>query len=252
MALLDKSPMEAKRDELIEIKPEDLMQTNALHLTRNPIHLHDLFLCTSTQKNQPCMKTITISAFFSMILISGFGQNDKNADYLNNLKSFLKACYEDSRENMAIAENMDTLSFSEFKNTLSKDTFSRRVSYDHGLANVVESFIVTKQERAIIDSFFSDTANFRWNDAISPKGSKIISRKVIDSIGYSKTSVGNYVGKCCNTFSLYTLSKPIFLRDYTICIIYVARESDGYGEGAGVIIFKKINGRWIIFKDLEY
>ena len=169
-------------------------------------------------------------------------------DYVTNAKYFLNRGDDSTRCPFLLAENLDTSDFLYIKRALSTDSICRRITYDHGATVVTECLTFNKKERGIIDSFLSNYENFAWKDNSLVNKSTIITRKTIDSLAVNNIQLVNYLSKDYHFSSVEFMSKPIFLRDYTICIFYSQSIFRVFGGGGSFTIFQKVNGKWKIYR----
>ncbi len=183
-----------------------------------------------------------------LLLYSNFTVNGQSTkQYLDLTKQFTDSIFSGIHKNhkqVILSETINASTFYYCKSILSFDTFYKRTAFDNGKTIKIDTFTFSKDERKIIDSCYSDYSNFIWasnliNDAI------ILSRDTVNTIYDSHAiDIDIYLENCYGDRRLFSLTKPIFLRDNSFCIFY--EESDCgilCGEGS-LIIYKKENEKW--------
>jgi hypothetical protein len=107
-----------------------------------------------------------------------------------------------------------------------------------------ERIIFDSTERSFIRKEIKLLSTFEWADKLF-QNSQVIDVLKIDSIQHSiKDNKLDTIFRFC--FTIYTFSKPIFLRNNTVCIFYVGKVNFAIKEGE-FWIYKKIKSKWIKF-----
>lgn len=148
-----------------------------------------------------------------------------------------------------LAEIMDSSIFYRLRQLLSVDSFTKRITYDGGKTVTTERLVLSPEERKLIDSFYASPENFRWTKGLV--NATLISADTVQSLYEGKGDIGNYLGTHYGARTLYTLSKPVFLRNNSLCIFYKETEC-GMLCGSGTFaIYKREKGQWKWYMVLE-
>lgn len=118
----------------------------------------------------------------------------------------------------------------------------RDVGGIHGL-NPHDRLVLTQQERSSIQNEIKLQAQVSWTSQLFENG-KVLTQATLDSIyrdpNYSWTDFKAHYGA-----SLYCLSKPIFIRNNSLCLFYYSYTcGDRCGEGK-LRIFRKTGATWV-------
>jgi hypothetical protein len=191
---------------------------------------------------------LLMSFMFCCLLLSA---QVNDGEYSKQANDFLEWRFKLVRQPLVFAECLDTSTFNYLKQFLTKDSFYRRITYDGEKTIVIDTLCFNKTERRFIDSLFSDRKNFEWIN--SPViNSAIISSKTVDSLYKKPSHVSEYLNQYYHANRFLYTSKPIFLKNYTLCILYDASAAGRpFGDGSTLIVFKKINNTWKVFWVLE-
>lgn len=108
-------------------------------------------------------------------------------------------------------------------------------------------FLVTKEEHAYIKKQIDSMKLFAWNEALF-KRSKLIREDSLRSIFKNPDSYQaskNFYTQYGNGY--YSFSKPIFLRNSTLCIFYSYYSCGGMVAcgGYNLTIYKRAKGHWV-------
>lgn len=181
-----------------------------------------------------------------LLLSSAFAGNAQPAKEYDRLtKKFTDSLFSwmhKNHEPVLLAELIDTSAFYYIRGILSADTFSKRITYDGGKTVTTETFILTGGERKLIDSFYCSPENFRWTTGLID--ATILTSDTVRSIYSRREDTGNYLGVRYGDRRLFTLSKPVFLRNNSICILYKASDCGMLCGGGTLVIYKKENDKW--------
>lgn len=178
------------------------------------------------------MKKIIILFFIFFSSSYSFAQDGKV--YRKETKLFLSFV----REN--ILGNSDSAYSSEWLCILNKDTlYTHNYLYNKHLfpgissvmPNIVYGWFTSSEKKKIVEKVFNDTAKFFFK-------ANFINRIMI--INESKNDISKLI---INKF--ICLSKPIFLRNYTLCVFSYA-----IGGGSFTILCLKENGKWELLRVL--
>lgn len=115
-------------------------------------------------------------------------------------------------------EKIDDYTFGELKAKLESDTFSKKI-IEKGKTRV-EQFVLKPSERRLIDSIYSSASNSSW----------LYNNQTNESINSEKT---------------YTLSKPIFLRNGSVCLFYYSYFCGPLCGQGNLSLYKKEKGKWV-------
>ncbi|RYY07184.1 MAG: hypothetical protein EOP43_04020 [Sphingobacteriaceae bacterium] len=121
--------------------------------------------------------------------------------------------------------------FKQIKEVLSKDTIYS--SFSQGQQKSDKQLILTELEKKVINKEIDSQIDFKW-EANLFEGSKMIEK--------DRTTFADVMKM--NT-SIYSFSKPIFIRNDSICIVY-NQYTCGIECGQGTInIYRKVNNKWM-------
>lgn len=182
---------------------------------------------------------LSLLIYFTQI---AFAQKNNEAE----ISDFINWRFKLVKRPLVIADCLSPAIFKNLKESLSKDTFYRRVTYDNNKTIVVDTLVITKSERFYIDSLFSDIQNFKWNNG-AIKDASLISNEIIDSLSNSY-SLSAYLMQSYHANSFYYVSIPIFFKNYTYCLLYDETCCQWpSGNGGSLIIWKKTNEGWKVY-----
>lgn len=111
-----------------------------------------------------------------------------------------------------------------------------------------DRLVLTQQEHHYIKNELSQQANLVWHSHLFEQG-KVLTKATVDSI-YNDPARGRSYFEQQYGSNLYSFSKPIFLRDYSLCIFYSGYSCGSRcGEGK-LVVFKKEHETWLSWLEL--
>lgn len=162
-----------------------------------------------------------------------------NAAYSQNHtyeKKFIRSFYKD-KGSIVYADALSKGILQEIKKALSTDTIR---GFDE--KNFMHDLIISRKERSQLNSQMNKLEDSVWINNVLDN-SKMVDRHKIDHIlkdrAYGWSNFNKEYG-----LGFHSFSKPIFIRNYTICIFYndfSCPQTCGSGELA---VYKKIHGNW--------
>lgn len=179
------------------------------------------------------MKKIALPLIFAFLTFSARAQNDQAS------VDFIKAVVH-SDQKIIYADSVGNYVISYIKEGLNRPV----TSYSQKKKTERQFWPFTRKEKEYINKELSRMQKFTWKDSLL-SGSLLVKQDTINAIfskdvfsgwGYFNTHFGH---------GFYNLSKPIFLRNRTMCIFYKGY-SCGHlcGEGDLTIYVKK-KGKWM-------
>lgn len=143
-----------------------------------------------------------------------------------------------------VSSSLNVYTIKEIKGKLSKDTIKNSIPYNKN--NAGNNFIPSGNERKKINKALRKLSGFRWSLKYF-HDIKLISRDSLDIIFKDRKNLGwNYFHKVYGE-GFHSFSKPIFLRNKTICIFYSAYNCGGLCGNGQLEIYKRINNQWELF-----
>jgi hypothetical protein len=111
---------------------------------------------------------------------------------------------------------------------------------------VKDSIILTKLELEYVVSEIEKNRKIEnWSRGLI-ENSELISKKKINKIFQDKSKGWKYFNKKIGS-GFYSFSKPIFLRENSICFSYSSFGSGSLSGSGGFSVFVKENGKWELF-----
>ena len=143
-----------------------------------------------------------------------------------------------------VAESLDAATLAWLKDALSIDTLYRRSSHDNWKTVAIDTFVLYAAEQHYKDSCLNNMTDFKWTNALLP-GAVILDKYAVDTLKQKGYSAFDYLRTTFATDRFYFFSKPIFLRDNTICLFYNETLNMGpVGSSAKINIYIRRNNRW--------
>jgi hypothetical protein len=144
------------------------------------------------------------------------------------------------------AFNVDTLFYTadlngitlhEIGKYLSKDTIWIYKQLAQGKLQTVDSIILSKEEKLFLEKQIASQEGKIWDDNLLDK-SKLTERDTINrKYTYSRRP------KDYKPITIYSFSKPIFIKNDSICFFYYQEVTAGFGGGQ-LCLYKKYDGKW--------
>ena len=154
-----------------------------------------------------------------------------NDYFKSNKKGIL---YSDDIENNYIDQLIRTISTNQVKLYTNSSSHNKKPSND--------IISLTDKEKEYLKKELNSQRGKLWEDNLL-KSSKIISRDTLISI-FSKTfDRWEYFHKKYGE-SYYSFTKPIFIRDNSICFFYFSFFHDTSFAGGEFAVYKRLNGKW--------
>lgn len=181
------------------------------------------------------MKTnfvITILLFYSSFL---YAQMETSFKYTGAFE----AAFTDKRKVLIQAEINDYTS-EEIKTNLSKNVFTRTITYSITNKTLTDSMVISALERRHIDSCVEDLRRFKWT------------LKELEKAGLSHFIVEKDADNLQNDFNhiVYNIAKPIFIRDSSVCFFYYDYSCGSFCGHGELSLLKFENNKWVKWRTL--
>ena len=176
---------------------------------------------------------ILLTIFLLLFFLFGKAQqDDKTRAFLNYVRE--RVFKEDS---LFYTEDLNDITLAEMRKHLLKDTIWIYKQLGEGKLQRIDSIILSKYEKKYIEEQLAEQAGKIWNDNLLEK-SKLTSRDTTyKKYGYSRLP-NDYKPK-----TIYSFSRPIFLREDSICYFYYQEVQAGLGYGQ-LGLYRSENGKW--------
>lgn len=162
---------------------------------------------------------------------------------------FLKDVLKQGKEIRYLASNLGKYQIKEISESLEGDTIKANISIIEGKANSM--LIPTVKEKKKIRRSIKRLGSYRWSSK-KKMNLKVISRDSLNKIFDYNNDLGwKYFHRKYGE-GFYSFSKPIFLRNKTICIFYSSYSCGGLCGESEFGVYKKINGMWTLYMVLNY
>ena len=169
-----------------------------------------------------------------------------NSEYSKQAREFIDWRFKRINSHI-LGENLDTFTFNQLKASLLRGTFYRKALYDTSKTVVVDTFCFSEEERKYVDSFFSNPANFKIDTGLL-NNSIILPTKIIDSLFKNSLDLSAYLNEKYHKDRFFYISKPIFLRNNTMCLFYDSSIRGGpLGDDGTFVIYIKDKTGWKIY-----
>ena len=123
--------------------------------------------------------------------------------------------------------------FRDIKKELSRDTFWIYKSSGNMLQKI-DSLILTCDEKAYVSNEIQGLQGKMWDDNLLDN-SKLVTQAFFDKFKFQKGITST---------AIYSFSKPIFLRDNTICFFYYHYSYSHFIGQGELSIYKKMDNQW--------
>lgn len=190
------------------------------------------------------MKPFVLSIIFLFCILQ-YGQGQST--YAALTREFTDSIFSKAHKfgkRLVVAERLDSSFYNSIRLNLKKGLFLKRVTYDTGKTTIVDTFALSNSELIYIDSCLESSVNTIWTDEYIGN-SILLSKDTVDYI-YSKhaSEIDGYLWKNYGDRRIFFLSKPIFLRNNTICIFEDDMDCGVLCGGGDLVIYKKNKGSW--------
>ncbi len=131
-----------------------------------------------------------------------------------------------------------------------------------------EAINLTDSERAYLLHQIYNAENFKWPDSLFYNSKRIPSKDLFRYSAIKQRDIYIKINEAIEEndwdtydklqhvyFWDYEFSKPVYIRNGTVCLLYYAKLCCGNGGSDGLFFFKKINGqwkKWIILRQGDY
>lgn len=177
------------------------------------------------------MRTLKFITFLLLVSTKIFGQRISDSEIKDVFKSYIQ----DKRQ-VFLLPSIDSFYIKEIKQSLSTNSFRRRIKFSDSDKEVYDTLYFTKAERLYVDSFIQALATFKWTDSEK------------DKVGLENFSlIKNDQPKIHPDFDyiVYTIAKPVFIRQDSICFLFYDCSCGslcGYSE---LIILTRQGNKWL-------
>lgn len=146
--------------------------------------------------------------------------------------------------NLIVASTVDSSMYTNIWNTLKEGVFLKRVTYDNGKTIIVDTFQLSVEELNQIDTFLRTQSKTSWTEEFI-NNAIILHKDTVNKI-YSTHAgeIDSYLAKTYGDRRIFFLSKPIFLRNDTICIFEDDMDCGFLCGGGNLTIYRKVKDRW--------
>jgi len=153
-------------------------------------------------------------------------KDDESVKFLNDyIKSYTK-------NKIIYTERIWPSHLDGIKRSLAKDATQLRENASNNKGVVLpEKIVFTEKEMKYVYEEIEKNSNNGW-----------AKNKVVDAQFIARDTIETYMQKKSRFYTYYSFSKPIFLRNNSICIFYF-EESDG----GSLSTYVKVNGSWTYF-----
>lgn len=178
------------------------------------------------------MKRLLIFLLFSLSCFCSYGQNDKLA------KQFIRSLFEQKK--IIYTSSVTDETIKEITAALKPDMIYSNI---YILGKVSDSIMFSKEEKSYINNQIEILKSNKWTSGL------VENSTFIDSAALKKIIIGvdgwKNFHKHYGTF-IYRFSKPIFLRNNTMCIFYFGYFCDGLCGYKNLSIYSKKGDQWQI------
>lgn len=176
---------------------------------------------------------VSLAIFFLFLHCLGKRQQiDETKTFLNYIRESVFTV-----DTLFYTEDLNDVTLQEMRKHLLKDTIWIYKQLENGKLERIDSIILSKDEKTFIESQLVRQEGKIWDDNLLYK-SKITARDTIYKKFVYSRSAKNYKPN-----TIYSFSKPIFLREASICFFYYQQVNAGVGEGQ-LSLYKKNNDKW--------
>jgi len=177
------------------------------------------------------MRPFPIIFFFLFCFGNGIGQDTSETI------TFLKQIRRDfcKGDSLFYTSSLDKFTVSEIRRHLSRDTIWIWSGSFSGKLQKDDSIILTSDEKSFITDQLKNPEGKLWNENLLEKSklTELASHNFRDPVLPSEEKY------------IYSFSKPIFIRNNSLCFFYLHYSFTHYvGEGT-LMLFKKVNRKWV-------
>lgn len=145
--------------------------------------------------------------------------------------------------------NIDTTNIKKMKGHFHRDTIYNQ-AWEISTDDKINGLFLKRKEKSNINYQIQKLLNFKWPDAALPRSKIITPERISDYVKLEDKSLAlkkiiAWEHKLIDKYNgYYSFSKPIFIRNDTICIF-----DYGYGCGStcgdgSLAVYRKVNGTW--------
>lgn len=152
------------------------------------------------------------------------------------------------KENIVYNEKIHSYSISFTREALNKDTlFDWKYTFRHEKRGLPDSlvFVLKKSEKAFINKQLDKMKDFSWKKHLFKQSLAVD----FETLGAYKKAHGRKLGYNPEDYKNggYAFTKPIFIRNSTVCFIYITHRDEGK-----VLMYIKDKNQWRIKYMLDY
>lgn len=191
---------------------------------------------------------LLISIFLSFAL-KGIGQ----ISYSQKVRLFTDSIFSGTyivNKKLIIAEMADSSMYTDIREKLKTKYLYKRQTYSKGKKAVIDTFQLTTEELNYADSFLRAQSNTVWTEEFINNAIFVPKKKVDELFSGQSKDDDFYLLKTYGDSRIFFLSKPVFLRNDTICIFEKDMDCGFLCGGGDLTIYRKENDRWIRYRIL--
>lgn len=162
-------------------------------------------------------------------------------------KQFFKNLFKNKNAKVIYSENK-FYDFNEIKSSIEQANVVHKMQLDNLPEILLDSLSFSNQELEYIYNEVIRSNNKHWAVDLISKG-EYIPRKEIDRIFKIKSKGWDYFHKKYGP-GLYSFSKPVFIKNGTVCFFYLSYNCGSFCSSGSFDIYIKQDGDWIFFNSL--
>ena len=166
----------------------------------------------------------------------------------NTEKQFFSDLFKNRISKVIYSENR-FYDLNELKNTINQAKVVYKMQLENSPIILLDSLFFTNQELEIVFNKIMSSNDTHWAKNSILNG-KYIPRKKIDKIFNEPSKGWDYFHKIYGK-DLFSFSKPVFIRNNSVCFFYESNGNGNLGGSGSFDIYIKQNGKWIFFNSLR-
>ena len=185
------------------------------------------------------MKLI-LSIFFMTLSVSIYSQEN------SSVKKFLNDYFENFDKRILYSDNVENNYIDQLVKAISNNPIKLYKIYtSENDSPTNDKLFLTDQEKGYITKELNSQRGILWTDNLL-KDSKVIARDTITTIFFKSVKGWNYFNKSYGEI-YYSFTKPIMIRDNSLCFFYIAFYKEISFAGGEFSVYKIVNGKWKYF-----
>ena len=170
--------------------------------------------------------------FFIALFSSYSIMAQKDDEAVKFLNDYIKS---KTKNKIIYTEKIWPSNLNDIKRALGKTKIQLRENNPDNIKTILpEKIIFTEKEMKYVSEEIEKNNNNGW-----------VKNKVVDAQFIARDTIESYLSKKSSFYIYHSFSKPIFLRNNSICIFYFDET-----EGGKLATFVKVNGSWKYFAEL--